>query len=442
MTIVTKEFSWVHLSDIHFGKGREWNQGEATGLRDSMLRTLKELPQVNALFITGDIAHSGRGVQYEWAHELIETFTVALQIGKNMVFVVPGNHDVNREQAGEGFGGNRGPGFGGSGLGQTRPGSMGGFNANRPAFGGAGAGRFPGGGAGGFGGNRSGLGAVGQRGLGAVGQRGPGAVGIGERPSRGQLNSFLGLPSDGGLHAAVGGSRLGRDQRGLARYPDADLRRRGDDVRRDLRGRNFYSRDWYRRYPGVWYPRAWAYGDVWAAATLTSMNDWLGYGDTQPTYYDYGNNVTYQDNSVYVDGQPVGTSDEYYQQAQDLASTGENAADGDDQQWMPLGVFAMTTDQQSDANTVLQLAVNKQGVIRGNYTNTTSNETKPVQGSVDKKSQRAAWTIGDKKENVMETGIYNLTKDEASALVHIGKDKTEQVLLVRLKQDDQEQPNP
>ncbi len=42
----------------------------------------------------------------------------------------------------------------------------------------------------------------------------------------------------------------------------------------------------------------------------------------------------------------------------------------------------------------------------------------------------------------METGIYNLTKDEASALVHIGKDKTEQVLLVRLKQDDQEQPNP
>jgi hypothetical protein len=311
---------------------------------------------------------------------------------------------------------------------------MGGFNANRPAFGGASAGRFPGGATGGFGGNRGRPG--------AVGQRGPGAGGVGERPNRGQLNNFLGLPSDGGLHAAADVNRLGRDQRGLARYPDADLRLRGDDVRRDFRGRNFYSRDWYRRYPGVWYPRAWASGDVWAAASLTSMNDWLGYGNTQPTYYDYGNNVTYQDNSVYVDGQPVGTSDEYYQQAQDLASTGQNAADGDDQQWMPLGVFAMTTDQQSDANTVLQLAVNKQGVIRGNYTNTTSNDTKPVQGSVDKKSQRAAWTIGDKKENVMETGIYNLTKDEASALVHIGKDKTEQVLLVRLKQDDQEQPNP
>ena len=42
----------------------------------------------------------------------------------------------------------------------------------------------------------------------------------------------------------------------------------------------------------------------------------------------------------------------------------------------------------------------------------------------------------------METGIYNLTKDEASAMVHIGKDKTEQVLLVRLKQTTRSSRNP
>ena len=45
--------------------------------------------------------------------------------------------------------------------------------------------------------------------------------------------------------------------------------------------------------------------------------------------------------------------------------------------------------------------------------------------NIDKKTQRAAWTVGDNKENVIETGIYNLTKDEAPALVHFGKDKTE-----------------
>ena len=58
---------------------------------------------------------------------------------------------------------------------------------------------------------------------------------------------------------------------------------------------------------------------------------------------------------------------------------------------------------------------------------------------MDKKTQRAAWTIGDNKDNVMETGIYNLTKDEAPMLVHFGKDKTEQWLLVRMDQDEQQQ---
>ncbi len=38
-------------------------------------------------------------------------------------------------------------------------------------------------------------------------------------------------------------------------------------------------------------------------------------------------------------------------------------------------------------------------------------------------------------ENVIETGIHNLTKDEAPCLVHFGKGKTEQWVLVRLKDD-------
>ena len=37
-------------------------------------------------------------------------------------------------------------------------------------------------------------------------------------------------------------------------------------------------------------------------------------------------------------------------------------------------------------------------------------------------------------EKVGETGIFNLTKDESPALIHIGKDKTQQWTLVRLQQ--------
>jgi hypothetical protein len=36
---------------------------------------------------------------------------------------------------------------------------------------------------------------------------------------------------------------------------------------------------------------------------------------------------------------------------------------------------------------------------------------------------------GKNKTTVCETGIYNLTQDEAPALIHLGKDKTQQWLL-------------
>ena len=62
--------------------------------------------------------------------------------------------------------------------------------------------------------------------------------------------------------------------------------------------------------------------------------------------------------------------------------------------------------------------------------------TLPLAGSVDKKTQRVAFTVGDNTSNLIETGLYNLTKDEAPALVHVGDDQTQQWLLVRLKQPE------
>lgn len=162
------------------------------------------------------------------------------------------------------------------------------------------------------------------------------------------------------------------------------------------------------------------------------MGVWFGWYDVPPMYYDYGTNVTYVNNNVYVNGQDVGTAAQYYQQADQLATTGANADAPSDEQWMPLGVFAITQGDQASSNMTLQLAVNKAGILRGNYTNSVTGQTLPVQGSVNKKTQRAAWTVGTNKNNVFETGIYNLTKDEAPMLIHFGKTRTQQWLLVRL----------
>jgi hypothetical protein len=207
-------------------------------------------------------------------------------------------------------------------------------------------------------------------------------------------------------------------------------------IRRNFNNYYIFTPGWYRRYPGAWYPPAWYYGNAWALATWASLTPYLGYGSAQPVYYNYGDNVVYQDNSVYVNGQDVGTSAQYYQQAQQLASTGEDTPGGDGEKWMPLGVFAVAPADQTSANMVFQLAVNREGVLRGNYTNTATQQTLPIEGGVDKQTQRVAWILQGNKDTVFETGLYNLTKDEAPLLVHEGKDRTQQELMVRLNQKD------
>ncbi len=103
-------------------------------------------------------------------------------------------------------------------------------------------------------------------------------------------------------------------------------------------------------------------------------------------------------------------------------------------EWLPLGVFAMVREKDSKATMFLELAVSKQGTIAGTYSNTTSDSAQPVEGRVDRESQRAAWWIGSNQNNILETGIYNLTKEETPVLVHFGSQQTQQWLLVRLEE--------
>ena len=74
-------------------------------------------------------------------------------------------------------------------------------------------------------------------------------------------------------------------------------------------------------------------------------------------------------------------------------------------------------------------------MIRGNYYNALSDNSLPVYGSVDKKTQRAAWTVGDRKEPVYEAGVANLTKAESPMMVHFGKDRSQQWTLIRIEEN-------
>jgi hypothetical protein len=157
-----------------------------------------------------------------------------------------------------------------------------------------------------------------------------------------------------------------------------------------------------------------------------------------PVAYDYGGNVVVQPDAVYVNGDVVGTPQQYAQQATAIASAGQSAKPATDSKWLPLGVFAVVEGDATSSDDIFQLAVNPQGIIRGNYNNVRTNQVETISGSVDKKTQRTAWTIGDDQSPTYEAGLTNLTKDITPMLVITADGQSHQMSLIRVPQPEQQ----
>ncbi|HJZ56118.1 MAG TPA: hypothetical protein VKE74_14215, partial [Gemmataceae bacterium] len=177
-------------------------------------------------------------------------------------------------------------------------------------------------------------------------------------------------------------------------------------------------------------------GPTYRPITWAALSGWAGYTAyaAEPMYYDYGESVVYSGDTVIINGEMGYSADLYAQQAVDIATVGAEAKpDPKMGEWQQLGVFAMVGEGEEKSTNLFQLAINKQGVIGGEYYNALTDTTQPVYGSVDAKTQRAAWTVADRKFPVFEAGIANLTKDETTMLVHFSKEKVQQFALVRIQ---------
>lgn len=184
-------------------------------------------------------------------------------------------------------------------------------------------------------------------------------------------------------------------------------------------------------------------GPTYRPITWAALSGYAGYTAyaSAPMYYDYGESVVYSGDTVVVNGDQEYPADQYAQQAADIATVGSEAKpDPKKGDWQQLGVFAMVSEGEEKSTNLFQLAINKEGVIGGEYYNALTDTTDPVFGSVDKKTQRAAWTVGDRKFPVYEAGVANLTKDETTMLVHFSKEKAQQFTLVRIPPPEGGQP--
>jgi hypothetical protein len=264
-------------------------------------------------------------------------------------------------------------------------------------------------------------------GVGQAGLGGP-ASGVGVLPGAG-----VGAPGVPGAYGAAGA--YGARRPGTYYQGNTALVAQRNTVVAGASAYPAISPAMYAAYAGAWQPTNLAAPSLYANPGYGAVAAMVG-SAPQPVPYDYGSNVVAQPAGVYVNGDPAGSPQQYADQAGQIASAG--AAEPDpNAQWQPLGVFAMSTADQAQPNDLFQLAVNKQGLVRGNYHNVQTNETTPVAGSVDPKTQRVAWTIGGDKLPVYEAGLANLTQDQTTMLVHAPDGQQSQFTLVRLPDPQQ-----
>jgi hypothetical protein len=56
--------------------------------------------------------------------------------------------------------------------------------------------------------------------------------------------------------------------------------------------------------------------------------------------------------------------------------------------------YAMVRDEQQHPQFIVQTAINKQGILRGNYIDELTENTLPIRGGVDNAMKRTAWRRG------------------------------------------------
>ena len=117
-------------------------------------------------------------------------------------------------------------------------------------------------------------------------------------------------------------------------------------------------------------------------------------------------------------------------EARELAAKGQ-AEPAKDAAFLPLGVFTLAPENQTEATAMLQLALGKDGVLRGTYHDLLGNADHPIHGSVDKATQRAAWTFGTHGKVTFQTALPVLTEPSGPVSVHYENGQTRQWVLAR-----------
>ncbi len=91
--------TWLHVSDFHIRAGEAYDRQVVLRALVAAVRGYRERGRVpDLVFATGDVAFSGKAAEYAPASEFFDALLEAAGVDRSRLYVIPGNHDVDREQ--------------------------------------------------------------------------------------------------------------------------------------------------------------------------------------------------------------------------------------------------------------------------------------------------------------------------------------------------------
>ena len=89
---------WLHISDLHLREGEAWSQDRVlSSMLEDIASRYSGMNSPDLIFVTGDIAFSGKRAEYELAERFLGELMRRTSLQRERVFLVPGNHDVDRD---------------------------------------------------------------------------------------------------------------------------------------------------------------------------------------------------------------------------------------------------------------------------------------------------------------------------------------------------------
>ena len=88
---------WLHISDFHLRESEVWSQDAVlASMLDDIRRRVAKGTVFDFVLATGDLAFSGQESQYALVEAFTDELADAIDLKRDKIFCVPGNHDVDR----------------------------------------------------------------------------------------------------------------------------------------------------------------------------------------------------------------------------------------------------------------------------------------------------------------------------------------------------------